>query len=72
MRYFSLNAKFRPEVREWLITHVGPKKFHIHGDWEGGEKWSIGDRSRNAPAKNHFYVATDEKIATYLILRFSL
>jgi hypothetical protein len=70
MRYFSLNSKYRPDVRKWLIEHVGPKKFHMHNDWEGGEGWSIGNRSNTSP-KEYFNVAVDERIATYLILRFS-
>lgn len=67
VRYFTLPAECRDEVRQWLVDNLGPKKFHLHNNWEGGDKWRIGGFS---PSGKEFYIAVDSKLEVYLQLRF--
>jgi hypothetical protein len=69
-RYFSLDARVRTDVQDWLEKNKSPRTFYFHGGWLGGNGWAIN--SQNGPtSKEKFNLEiSDEKIATYLILRF--
>ena len=73
-QYFSLDVRVQTDVQDWLEKNVGPKKFYIHGGWIGGEGWAIDSPwhpyQRTKHNQKFNLEVSNEKIATYLILRF--
>ena len=69
-QYFSLDVRVRTDVQDWLEKNVGPRTFYFHGGWIGGISWGINSPYGPTSKEKFNLEISDEKIATYLILRF--